>query len=100
MEQNLKSSITADKVNTKKVKWTNFANKVWQRELILLFLHQEGPITKFKLADKGFQLYLVDRHLHYLIKKGKARENKETLEYSRTSKKHKFHYNRASGKLE
>ncbi len=99
MKNNL-DVMVADKVNLENVRWTNYSNKVWQRELILLILHQEGARTKSELIEKSFPQYLVERHLEYLVKKGKVKEDEETMKYSRTSSKHKFHYDGASGKLE
>ena len=99
MKNNL-DVMVVDKVNLKNVIWINYPNKVWERELILLILHQEGARTKSELIEKGFPQHLVERHLGYLTKKGKVKEDEETMKYSRTSSRHKFHYDGASGKLE
>ena len=92
--------MTADNVDLNTIKWINYPNKVWERELILLVLHQKGPTTKLQLIKKGFPQHLAERHLDYLTKKGKVQRNEQTMEYSRTSSKHKFHYNGSCGKLE
>lgn len=96
-------TISADKVDLKKVWWIDHPKKVWEREYILLILHQQGEKTKLEISDIGFPLYLVDRHIDYLIKYGKIQKHddgKTKIRYSRTSKRHKFHYENATGKLE
>ena len=92
--------VTVDEVNLQTVRWTNYANKVCQREMILLILHQKGAMTNKELVKEGFPLYLIEWHLDYIEKKGKVKREEETLKYSRTKSKHKFHYDKAIGRLE
>jgi len=99
MSKNIES-VTVDRVNLERVRWINCPNKVLEREMILLVLHQKGTKTKSQLIKEGVPRYRIDTNLDYLQKRKKIKEEEGTQGYSRTTSRHKFHYEDATGRLE